>query len=124
MHFFQAAIVLVLQNGANKSYGEKLDSNYTKMLRAILNKSRRQHPRKQQLYGHLQSITKTIHELDESDMQDTVSEVRMNSLVMYSCGPLHMDEQRLDDHADTSCSLDDPWEQQRRAVREGQGYPC
>ena len=30
------------------------------MLRAILNKSWRQHPTKQQLYGHLQSINKTI----------------------------------------------------------------
>ena len=30
------------------------------MLRAILKKSWRQHPRKQQLYGHLPSITKTI----------------------------------------------------------------
>ena len=30
------------------------------MLRAILNKSRRQHPTKQQLYGHLPLITKTI----------------------------------------------------------------
>ena len=31
------------------------------MLRAILNKSWRQHPTKHQLYGHLTSITKTIH---------------------------------------------------------------
>ena len=30
------------------------------MLRAILNKSGRQHPTKQQLYGHLPPITKTI----------------------------------------------------------------
>ena len=40
--------------------GEKLDSNYTRMLRAILNKSWRQHPTKQQLYSHLPSIMKTI----------------------------------------------------------------
>ena len=39
---------------------KKLDSNYTKMLRAILNKSWRQHPTKYQLYGHLPPITKTI----------------------------------------------------------------
>ena len=37
-----------------------LDSNYTRMLRAILNKSWRQHPTKQQLYGHLSPIMKTI----------------------------------------------------------------
>ena len=39
---------------------KKFDRNYTRMLRAILNKSWRQHPTKQQLYGHLPSITKTI----------------------------------------------------------------
>ena len=39
---------------------KKLDGNYTRMLRAILNKSWRQHPTKQQLYGHLPPITKTI----------------------------------------------------------------
>ena len=39
---------------------KKLDGNYTKMLRAILNKSWRQHPTKQQLYGHLPPIMKTI----------------------------------------------------------------
>ena len=39
---------------------EKLDDNYTRMLRAILNKSWRQHPTRHQLYGHLPPITKTI----------------------------------------------------------------
>ena len=39
---------------------KKLDGNYTRMLRAILNKSWRQHPTKQQLYGHRPPITKTI----------------------------------------------------------------
>ena len=38
---------------------KKLDSNCTRMLLAILNKSWR-HPTKQQLYGHLLPITKTI----------------------------------------------------------------
>ena len=37
-----------------------LDSNYTRMLRAILNKSWWQHPTKHQLYGHLPPIMKTI----------------------------------------------------------------
>ena len=40
---------------------KKLDGNYTRMLRAILKKSWRQHPTKQQQYGHLQLIAKTIH---------------------------------------------------------------
>ena len=39
---------------------KKLDDNYTRMLRAILNKSWKQHPIKHQLYGHLPLIMKTI----------------------------------------------------------------
>ena len=45
---------------ANKTDGKKLDGNYTRPLRAILNRFWRQHPTKQQLYGHLPPITKTI----------------------------------------------------------------
>ena len=44
----------------SKRLEKKLDGNYTRMLRAILNKSWRQHPTKHQLYGHLPPITKTI----------------------------------------------------------------
>ena len=40
---------------ANKTAGEE-----ARMLRAILNKSWRQHPTRHQLYGHLPPITKTI----------------------------------------------------------------
>ena len=43
-----------------KRLEKKLDGNYTRMLRAILNKSRQQHSTRRQLYGHLPSITKTI----------------------------------------------------------------
>ena len=43
-----------------KRLKKKLDGNYTRMLRAILNKSWRQHPTRHQLYGHLPPITKTI----------------------------------------------------------------
>ena len=39
---------------------EKLDGNYTRVLRAILNKSWRQHPTRHQLYGQLPPIMKTI----------------------------------------------------------------
>ena len=39
---------------------KKLDGNNTKMLWAVLNKSWKKHPTKQQLYGHLPPITKTI----------------------------------------------------------------
>ena len=41
-------------------YGEKLDGNYSKILRAILNKSWGHNPTKQQLHGHLPPIMKTI----------------------------------------------------------------
>ena len=63
--FFQAGVVSVLLYGCTtwtltKRMEKKLDGNYTRMLRAILNKSMRQHPTKQQLYGHLPPITKTI----------------------------------------------------------------
>ena len=43
-----------------KCMDKKLDGNYTRILRAVLNKSWRQHPTKQQLYGHLPPIMKTI----------------------------------------------------------------
>ena len=63
--FFQAAIVLILLYGCftwtlTKRMAKKLDGNYARMLRAILNRSWRQHPTKQQLYGHLPRITKNI----------------------------------------------------------------
>ena len=43
-----------------KRLEKKLDGNYTRILRAILNKSWQQHPTRHQLYGHLPPITKTI----------------------------------------------------------------
>ena len=43
-----------------KRIGKKVDGNYTRILRAILNKSWRQHSTKQQLYGLLPPIKKTI----------------------------------------------------------------
>ena len=63
--FFQAALVSILLYGCTtwtlkKRLKKKLDSNYTRMLRAILNKSWRQHPTRHQLYGHLPPITKTM----------------------------------------------------------------
>ena len=63
--FFQAAVVSILLYGCTtwtltKRLEKKLDGNYRRMLRAILNKSWRQHPTRRQLYGHLPPITKTI----------------------------------------------------------------
>ena len=63
--FFQAAVVSILLYWCTtwtltKRMEKKRDSNYTRMLRAILNKSWSQHTTKPQLYGHLPLITKTI----------------------------------------------------------------
>ena len=44
-----------------KRMEKKLNGNYTRILRAILNKSWRQQPTKQQLYDHIPPITKTIY---------------------------------------------------------------
>ena len=63
--FFQAVVVSILLYGCTtwkliKQLEKKLHSNYTRMLRAILNESWWQHPTRHQLYGHLPPITKTI----------------------------------------------------------------
>ena len=60
--FFQAAVASTLLYGCitwmlTKHMEKKLDGNYTRVLQAILNKSWRQHPTKQQ---HIPPITKTI----------------------------------------------------------------
>ena len=46
--------------------------------------------------------SRKLSKLDEPDMRETAGEVRTNSWVMYSCGPLHMDEQRQDDQLETT----------------------
>ena len=76
--FFQAAVTSILLYGCTtwtltKRLEKKLDGNYTRMLRAILNKSWRQHPTRHQLYGHLPPSRK-LFKLDEPDMQDTAGE--------------------------------------------------
>ena len=63
--FFRTTVVSILLYGCTtwtltKRLEKKLDDNYTRMLRAILNKSWRQHPTRYQLYGCLPPITKSI----------------------------------------------------------------
>ena len=65
MCIFQAAIVSILLYGCttwtlSKQLEKRLDGNYTRILRAILNRSWRQHSTKQQLCGHQPPNTKTI----------------------------------------------------------------
>ena len=75
--FFQAAVVLILLYGCttwtlSKRLKKKLDGNYTRMLRAILNKSWWQPPTRHQLSDHLPPITKT-------GAQDTAGETETSS---------------------------------------------
>ena len=63
--FLQAAVVSILLYEYTtwtliKRKEKRLNSNYTRILWAILNRSLRQHSTKQQLYVHLPPITKTI----------------------------------------------------------------
>ena len=63
--FFQATVVSTLLYGCTtwtltKQLYKKLDGNYTRILRAIVNESWKQHPTKHQLYGLLPPITKNI----------------------------------------------------------------
>ena len=45
--------------------------------------------------------SRKLSKLDESDMWDTDGEVGTNSQTIYSCGLLHMDEQRQDDQLES-----------------------
>ena len=63
--FFRAAVASILLYGCTtwtltKRLERKLDGNWTKILWTVLNKSWRQHPTMQQLYGHQPPISKTI----------------------------------------------------------------
>ena len=61
-NFFQAIVVSVLLYGCSwtltKQMEKNLGGNCTRMLRATLNKSWKQHPTKPQLYGHQPPISK------------------------------------------------------------------
>ena len=66
--FFQAVVVSILLLYGRTTWTQtkrmekKLGSNYTRMLRAILNKSWGQQPTKQQLFRHLPPIRKTVQD--------------------------------------------------------------
>ena len=135
--FFQAAVVSILLYGCTtwtltKRPKKKLDGNYTRMLRAILNKSRRQHPTRHQLYGHLPPITKTIqvrrtrhagHCLRSKD--ELISDVLLwtTAYGQAKAGrPARTYIQQLCE--DTGCSPEDLPKAMNDRQREGQGYPC
>ena len=100
--FFQAAVVSILLYGCTtwtltEQLKKKLDGDYTRMLRAILNKSWWQHPTRHQLYGHLPPITKTIQVKRTRTRRTLLEKQGRTSSVMYSYGPPHMAKQKQDD---------------------------
>ena len=135
--FFQAAVISILLYGCSpwtltKHIVKKLDGNYTRMLRAILKKSWRQHPTKQQLYGQLPPITKTIEVRQtrhvghcwrsrEELISDTLLWIPSHGRANAG-RPARTYIQQL--CADTGCSLEDQpeamddWEEWRERVRE------
>ena len=93
----------------NKMLGEKWDGNYTRILHAILNKSSIQHSTKQQLHGHLTSISQSkMHKTCWKKKDELISDI-----LLYRF--LHMDtpvlnEQQKHIHqlcANTCCHLKD-----------------
>ena len=135
--FFQAAVVSILLYGCTtwtltKRLKKKLDGNYTRMLRAILNKSWGQHPTRHQLYGHLPPITKTIQVRRTRhsghcwrSRDELISDVLLWTLTYgreKSGRPARTYIQQLCE--DTGCSLEDlpevmnDWEKCRERVRD------
>ena len=112
-----------------KRMEKKLDGNYTRMLRAILNKSWRQHPTKQRLYGHQPPVAKTIKVIQTRHAGHCwrSRDELVSDLLRWT-----RDEQRLDvqlEHTYSSSlpildvdlpkAMDD-----REGWRESQKYPC
>ena len=138
-NFFQAAVVLILLYGCTtwmliKRIKKKLDGNHTRKLRAISNKSWKQHPTKQQLYDHL--ISKTIQRRRKRhaghcwrSKDKLISDILLwtPSQGRASVGwPTRNYQQQL--CTDTGCSLEDQleamddrvewWERERERERE------
>ena len=77
--FFQVAVTSILLYGCTtwtltKRLEKKLDGNYTRMLRALLNKSCRQHPTRHHCTATC-LLSRKLFKLDEPDMQDTAGDV-------------------------------------------------
>ena len=84
---FQAAVVPILLYGCTtwtltKRNEKKIDGNYIKMLRAIVNKSWWPQPTNSSCTDTNQPSRK-LSKLDEPDMQVTAGELRTNSLLTY-----------------------------------------
>ena len=125
--FFQALILLYgcTTWTLTKRLEKRLDSNYTRMLRAIWNKSWRQHPTRHQLYGNLPPIKKTIQVRRTRhagrcwrSRDELISDVLLQTLIYGRAKvgrPAWTYIQQLCE--DTGCGPGD-------LTEEGQGYPC
>ena len=131
-NFFQAAVVSLLLYGCTtwtltRRRAKKLDGNYTRILRAILNKSWKQHSTKKKLHSHLPPISKTIQirltrhvEHCWRRKDELISDVHLWTLSQghaktwtYLC-------------TDTGCRLEDLVRiaRERERERESQENPC
>ena len=103
--FYQAAVVSKLLYGCTtrtlkKRLDKKLDGNYTRMLRAILNISPGGNTPQGTNYTTTCLPSRNLSKLDEPGTQDTAGEAETSSQVMYSYGPPHMAEQKQDDQVE------------------------
>ena len=119
-----------------KRIKKKFDGNCTRMLRAILNKSWKQHPTKQQLYGLLPPISETIpirrtrhaeHGLRSKNK--LISDVLPWTPYHRRAGVGQLVRTYLHQHStNTGCSLEDMPEamddRDKWRERESQGNPC
>ena len=138
--FFQAAVTSILLYGCTtwtltKRLEKKLDGNYTRILRAILNKSWRRHPTRHQLYGHLPPITKTI-QVRRTRHAGHCWRSRDELISDVLLWTPHMAVQKQDDQHEHTFSnyvrIQDVVVQKTclrrwtigKVAREGQGYPC
>ena len=115
--FFQAVVILILLYGCTtwtltKHMEKTLDSNYTRILQSILNKSWSQHPTKQQLYGHLPPITKVRQTRHAGHCQESGDELISDILLWIPSHRWAKSEQPARTYiqrlcADRGCSLED-----------------
>ena len=101
--FFQAAIMFIRLYGCTtwtltKRMAKKLDGNYTRMLRAILKKTRRKHSARQQLYDHLPPNTKSVQVRRTRNAGYCWRS--KDELISDELWNLQMNEQRLDDQVE------------------------
>ena len=114
---------------------KKLDWNCTRILRVILNKSWKQYPTKQQLYGHLPPISKTIqirrakHARHWRNKDELISGVLLSTLSHgrakeFNGRPTGTYLRQL--NMDTGCSLEDMPKviDDKDEWQESQGNPC